>query len=116
MIPIVLKDVFSNIDALENTLHWETFRPGVEISRIYDTIDNGPSAAFLRYRPGASVPLHMHSGFEHIFVLKGTQVDRSGEHGPGSLVINPPGSTHEIISPDGCVVLIIWDRPVIMSE
>src|SRR3954447_14620196 len=48
MSPIVIKDVLSNIDALEKTFDWKPFRPGVEIARIYNTPDGGPSAAFLR--------------------------------------------------------------------
>jgi len=116
MNPIVLQNVFADIDALEKTLDWKSFRPGVEIARIYNTPDGGPSAAFLKYQPGASVPLHMHGGYEHIFVLKGTQVDRSGEHGAGAVIINPPGSSHQVSSPHGCIVLIIWDKPVILAE
>jgi len=116
MNPIVIKDVLTNIDALEKTFDWKPFRPGVEIARIYNSPDNGPTAAFLRYQPGASVPLHMHGGYEHIFILRGSQVDRSGEHFAGSVVINPPGSSHMVSSPGGCVVLIVWDKPVILAQ
>jgi len=116
MNPIVLKDALTNIDALEKTFDWKPFRPGVEIARIYNSPDNGPSAAFLKYQAGASVPLHMHGGYEHIFILQGTQVDRSGEHGPGTVVINPPGSSHTVTSPNGCIVMIIWDKPVIIAQ
>ena len=115
MDPIVLKDALTNIDALEKTLDWKPFRPGVQIARVYNSPNNGPSTAFLKYEAGASVPVHMHSGYEHIFILKGSQLDRSGEHFAGSVIINPPGSTHNVISPSGCIVLIIWERPVIIS-
>ena len=115
MNPIVLKNALANIDDLEKTFDWKPFRPGVEIARIYTTPDNGPSAAFLKYQAGASVPLHMHAGYEHIFILKGTQVDRSGEHSAGDVVINPPGSSHNVSSPHGCIVLIVWDKPVILA-
>lgn len=115
MNPIVLKDVFTNIDALEKTFDWKPFRPGVEIARIYNTPNGGPSAAFLKYQAGASVPLHMHGGYEHIFILKGSQVDRSGEHAAGSVIINPPGSSHNVTAPSGCIVLIVWEKPVIIA-
>ena len=59
--------------------------------------------------------MHMHGGYEHIFILKGSQLDRSGEHFSGSVIINPPGSSHNVISPNGCIVLIIWDEPVIIA-
>ena len=116
MNPIVLKDALTNIDALAKTFDWKPFRPGVEIARIYNTPDNGPSAAFLRYEPGASVPLHIHAGYEHIFILQGSQVDRSGEHFAGDVIINPPGSSHTVSSPKGCIVLIVWDKPVILAK
>ena len=115
MDPIVLKNALTNIDALERTLDWKPFRNGVEIARLYSTPEDGPSAAFLRYQPGASVPLHMHGSYEHILILRGTQLDHSGEHGAGTVIINPPGSSHQVSSPSGCIVLIIWAKPVIMT-
>lgn len=115
MDPIVLKDVLTHIDVAEKAFDWQPFRAGVEIARIYNTPNGGPSAAFLKYQPGASVPLHMHGGYEHIFVLQGSQLDRSGEHGVGTVIINPPGSSHSVSSPKGCIVLIVWEKPVILA-
>lgn len=119
MDPIVLKNALTDIDSFEKTLPWKPFRPGVEIARIYNTPNvpgGGCSAAFLKYQPGAAVPLHMHGGYEHIFILKGSQVDRSGEHHAGSVIINPPGSSHTVSAPTGCIVLIIWEKPVIIAD
>lgn len=115
MNPIVLTDVLTNIDQFEKTLPWQPFRPGVEIARVYNSPDSGPSMAFLKYEPNASVPLHLHGGYEHIFILKGSQLDRSGEQHAGTVVVNPPGSSHRVASPQGCIVLIIWDKPVIIA-
>src|SRR5206468_4101849 len=78
MSPIVLTDALTHIDTLEKTLPWQPFRPGVEIARIYSAPDNGPAMAFLKYQPHATAPLHTHAGYEHIFILKGSQLDRSG--------------------------------------
>lgn len=115
MSPIVLTDALTHIDALEKTLPWQPFRPGVEIARVYNSPDNGPSMAFLKYQPNASVPLHMHGGYEHIFILKGSQLDRAGTQHAGTVIINPPGSSHRVASPEGCIVLIIWEKPVIIA-
>src|SRR5690242_136936 len=81
------------------------FRPGVEIARLYGDGIAGPSAALLRYAPGAHVPEHEHIGHEHIVVLEGSQRDERGEYGPGSCLINGPGSRHAVHSEHGCVVL-----------
>ena len=94
---------------------WESLRPGVRVHWLYRN-ENGNSAAFLRYDPGASVPLHRHPGYEHIFVLDGSQQDETREYGTGSFALNEPGSVHSVRSPDGCTVLIVWTKPVQFIE
>jgi anti-sigma factor ChrR (cupin superfamily) len=93
-------------------LSWKPLRPGVEIHRFYGEDDSGPSAALLRYEPGAEVPWHVHTGVEHILVLAGSQDDGRGRYGPGSFVVNLPGSRHQVTSAEGCLVLVVWERPV----
>jgi anti-sigma factor ChrR (cupin superfamily) len=96
-----------------DALAWEPFRDGIRAAWLYRNGAHGAAAAYLRYEPGAGVPRHWHAGYEHVFVLRGSQTDHNGRHGPGSLVISPPGSAHEIVSEDGCIVLVIWERPVV---
>ncbi|MGB8701649.1 MAG: cupin domain-containing protein [Thermosynechococcaceae cyanobacterium] len=109
--PLILPDLF-NIADHQETLPWQPFRDGVEIYRLYGDGDQGSTAALLRYQPGATVPVHDHQGFEHILVLSGSQGDRHGEYPAGTLVINPPDSHHQVTSKSGCIVLIIWEKPV----
>lgn len=91
---------------------WERFRDGVEIHRLWGDADkDGESAVLLRYAPGGVVPAHRHEAVEEIFVLRGSQRDRSGTYPSGSHVVNPSGSSHAVESPDGCVVLVIWQKP-----
>lgn len=101
-------------DQLER-LPWQPFRPGVEIHRLYGG-QQGPAAALLKYAAGASVPDHDHSGYEHILVLSGAQRDQRGSYEAGTFVVNPPGSSHAVESDQGCVVLIIWEKPVVIRE
>jgi anti-sigma factor ChrR (cupin superfamily) len=91
---------------------WEPFRPGVEISRIYGGESGASSAALLRYAAGASVPRHVHGGHEHIIVLQGSQRDEHGSYPTGSMLVHRPGTNHRVESPEGCIVLAIWERPV----
>lgn len=91
---------------------WTPFREGVEIARLYGEGAGGPSAALLRYAPGARVPAHVHHGMEHILVLAGAQSDAHGSYGAGSLLIHGPGTSHSVTSEGGCVVLAIWEKPV----
>jgi anti-sigma factor ChrR (cupin superfamily) len=92
---------------------WQPFRPGIEICWLYRNGEHGPAAAFLRYAPGAAVPLHLHAGYEHVLILEGSQTDRTGRQGAGSLIVNPPGTCHEVASEEGCLALLIWERPVV---
>jgi anti-sigma factor ChrR (cupin superfamily) len=96
--------------ALSPRLIWRRFAPGVEIHRLWGT-PSTRSGALLRYAPGAKIPRHRHEGIEEIYVLIGSQRDQRGEYSAGARVVNPPGSVHAVSSPDGCVVLVIWERP-----
>jgi len=97
---------------LPSGLRFELLRPGIEIARLYGDDKRGPSAAYLRYAPGASLPSHVHNGYEHIFVLQGEQSDEHGSYGPGSCLISAPGSRHRVQSATGCLVLAVWCEPV----
>jgi anti-sigma factor ChrR (cupin superfamily) len=108
---IILKQLL-NITEVAPQLTWQPFREGVEIHRLYGDGVSGPAAALLRYQPGAEVPGHTHGGFEHILVLTGSQTDSNGEHVAGTLVINPPGTGHSVVSDGGCIVLAIWEKPI----
>lgn len=105
--PLILADLFS--DEALSSQRWEPFRPGVEICWMYRS-PSGAAAALLRYTPGASLDRHVHAGFEHILVLRGSQADENGEHGPGTLLIHGPDSSHAVHSRDGCIVLAIWEK------
>lgn len=49
-------------------------------------------------------------------VLSGAQSDGKGSYPAGTLIVNPPGSHHNIESKTGCIVLIIWEKPVAIRE
>jgi anti-sigma factor ChrR (cupin superfamily) len=111
---IILKNLFGPDTNLQK-LDWQPFREGIEIIRIYGTPYQGPSAALLRYSAGARLPHHSHTGYEHIIILSGSQVDESGQHHEGTMVVNPPGSGHNVYSQGGCTALAIWEHPVVFS-
>ena len=109
--PYVLSDLLAASRAPGFT--WSPLRPGVDEHRLHGGDEgSGPTVSILRYAPGARVSAHRHTGYEHIHVLAGSQRDGRGTYGPGTVVINPPGSSHDVVSDDGCTVLIVWERPV----
>lgn len=108
------------LDLLDKDSHglrsgWVPFRHGIDILRIYGDGEHGPAAALLWYAPGAAVPRHRHPDYEHILVLSGSQSDENGTYGAGSCVIHGPGTHHSVRSEDGCVVLAVWNQPVIFE-
>jgi predicted ChrR family anti-sigma factor len=111
----VLNDLFGPKQDFSK-LAWQPFHPGVEIVRIYggpeSRAPSGPSAALLRYAPGASVPHHGHTGYEHIVVLQGSQRDERGRYPQGTCLIHGQDTGHTVASDEGCVVLAVWQAPV----
>ncbi len=95
-----------------STIPWQEFREGVSIFPIYHSATTMASSALLRYTTGAAVPRHQHTGYEHIFVLEGSQEDERGVYVKGDLIVNKPNTNHWVKSSNGCVVLAIWEKPV----
>jgi anti-sigma factor ChrR (cupin superfamily) len=97
-------------------LEFGTFRQGVTIHWIRQFESDQPGVALLKYEAGSSVPRHLHKGLETILVLEGVQSDETGDYGKGSYLVNAPGTEHSVWSNAGCVVLIQWDKPVLILE
>jgi len=110
--PLVFRDLLQRARTLPVEPGWEALREGVRIRRLYQAGETGPAAALLHYEPGAGIPAHEHMGFEHILVLDGSQADEHGSYSAGTLIINRPHSAHRVASPEGCIVLIIWQAGV----
>src|SRR5258706_9229483 len=79
-----LNDLFQ-ISGWQQKLTWKPFQPGVDIHRLYGDSESGPSAVLLRFHPGGRVPLHEHLGYEHVFMLSGSQVDENSKAETGML-------------------------------
>lgn len=100
-----------DLEALTTHGPWEALREGIEIQYLH-RVSAQPVAALLRYQPGARVPAHRHQGVEFVHILSGSQRDASGVYGAGTFKVNLPDSVHDLVSDEGCVVLIIWEAPV----
>lgn len=100
----------------QQEIPWKPFREGIDIHRIYGDGITGPTAALIRFREAGRLPVHEHAGYEHILVLAGSQRDQNGVVPAGTLVINPPGTSHGVVSEAGCIVLAIYEKPVRFVE
>jgi anti-sigma factor ChrR (cupin superfamily) len=90
------------------TLPWTPSpQPGVErrlLERLGDEVARATS--MVRYAPGRRFGRHSHGGGEEILVLDGVFSDETGDHGPGSYLRNPVGSSHAPFSQAGCTILV----------
>jgi len=91
---------------------WRQLSEGVMLRILFQDTDSDYQVGLIRYQPGASVALHLHTGDEHIYVLSGSQRDERGLYTAGSYIYNPQGSRHSISSEEGCMVLAHWHKPV----
>ena len=65
--------------------------------------------SIVRYAPGAGYSSHTHDGGEEILVLEGVFSDEHGDYPPGTYLRNPPGSSHQPFTRDGCTLLVkLW--------
>lgn len=106
-----LHDLFDLVDR-QDEIPWKPFQDGVEIHRLYGDGVTGPTAALIRFKKAGKVPRHLHAGYEHILVLAGAQRDQNSAATAGTLMINPPGTEHSVVSEAGCIVLAIYEKPV----
>ena len=95
-----------------NDLPWVPSKfPGIEWKVLMHDEARGLMTALLRWAPGAKLPLHEHVDIEQTFMLEGTLRDHEGECHAGDFVWRPAGSRHVAESPEGAVMLAIFQRP-----
>ena len=98
-------------------LPWEkTMFPGVEVKTLLLDRQQGLLTALLRMAPGACLPDHEHMLIEQTYVLEGRLLDKEGpevglEVGPGEFVWRPAGSRHAVWTPDGALMIAIFQVP-----
>lgn len=99
---------FVDVDGLP----WETTRfPGIETKTLFVDKATGSVTALIRMAPGARLPDHEHPLAEQSFVLEGVLADDDGVCTAGNFVWRPAGSRHQAWSPDGALVLGIFQVP-----
>lgn len=79
---------------------------------IGDGVEENSTGLLLRFPAGAHGDFHEHLGYELMLVLDG-QLDHSDGRSflKGDLVVEEPGTRHQMSSGSGCTVLAIRTRP-----
>ncbi len=99
---------FVEVDALP----WEpTSVEGVTTKTLVFEKSTGLLTVIMKMEPGAALPDHAHMQIEQTFVLEGHLVCGEGECKKGDFVWRPAGSRHKAWSPDGGVMLAIFQVP-----
>jgi anti-sigma factor ChrR (cupin superfamily) len=91
---------------------WEKTKfPGVETKTLLFDKSTGLLTVLLRMGPGAKLPDHEHVMIEQTFMLEGRLVDRDGECRAGDYVWRPAGSRHEAWTPEGGLMIAMFQVP-----
>ena len=86
----------------------DTGVPGFRTKLLSSGPHPGYEVMLMQLVPGAKVPDHDHAGTEEIFMLSGHLYSEGHVMGPGDFLRADPGTHHhEVISPDGCVAILI---------
>jgi anti-sigma factor ChrR (cupin superfamily) len=90
---------------------WLNVVPGVTVKPLSIDVERDTATILMMFEPGARVPAHDHAGAEDSFVISGSC--RIGESYllKGDFHHADAGTHHgEIVSDEGCVLLMVVDR------
>ena len=96
---------------------WQKTRfPGCEVKTLLFDRDSGLVTALMRFAPGAVLPDHEHVKIEQTYMLEGKLVDKEGPAagltvGPGEFVWREAGSRHAAWTPEGGLMLAMFQVP-----
>jgi anti-sigma factor ChrR (cupin superfamily) len=100
-----------------NEMQWEPIRyPGCFVKTLMVDPRHGLLTVLLKMEPGAKLPDHEHTLVEQTYMLEGTLVDLDGPEkglavGPGEFVYRPAGSRHSAWTPDGGLMIAVFQVP-----
>jgi anti-sigma factor ChrR (cupin superfamily) len=98
-------------------MQWQKTRfHGCEVKPLLLDKQTGLVTALMRFAPGAVLPDHEHVKIEQTYVLEGKLVDKEGaaaglEVKAGEFVWREPGSRHVAWTPEGGLMLAMFQVP-----
>ena len=98
-------------------MEWQKTRfAGCEVKPLLFDRATGLVTALMRFEPGAVLPDHEHVKIEQTYVLEGKLVDKEGpaeglEVKTGEFVWREPGSRHVAWTPEGGLMLAMFQIP-----
>ena len=96
---------------------WEpTQFDGIWIKVLYEDKAKGELTCFLKWEPGATLPMHKHPEIEQTYVIEGSFYDHDGICRAGEFVWRRVGSFHETHSDEGAVILAVYRKPNVFQN
>lgn len=89
---------------------------GIDMKVLMHDEESGLMTAMFRWQPGSKLTFHEHVEIEQTYVIEGHLVDDEGEVTAGNYVWRPPGSRHDAWSPNGALILSIFQKPNIFLD
>jgi len=86
---------------------WQAMTPTIKAKTLWSDPATKRRAQLTRFEPGATLPMHRHSGDEFLYVIEGSITDESGTVAAGSVGYRPDGCTHSVTSKNGATVFAI---------
>jgi anti-sigma factor ChrR (cupin superfamily) len=98
-------------------MEWEpTQFDGISIKVLYEDKAKGEMTCFLKWEPGATLPMHKHPEIEQSYVIEGSFYDHDGICRAGEFVWRRVGSFHETHSAEGAIILAIYRKPNVFQN
>jgi anti-sigma factor ChrR (cupin superfamily) len=81
--------------------------PGLRQKALWSDAATERRVVLSRFEPGASLPMHRHTGDEILYVIEGAIADETGTVSAGNMSYRPNGCVHNVSSKNGATVLAV---------
>ena len=115
--PVILRQIILKSPRIKRVISWVIQAdeqpssrgrpPGVRQKPIWRDKETKRRVVLVRFEPGAKLPVHRHVGDELIFVIEGSNADKSGEVMTGDMNFRPDGCVHTVTTRNGATVLAL---------
>jgi hypothetical protein len=89
------------------SINWQPYGvPGVRIATLDINEAANEITCLIEIDPGTTLPLHRHAGIEEVYMLRGDLVVGKDVCYTGDYIRSFPGSLHQPVSYQGCLLLV----------
>jgi anti-sigma factor ChrR (cupin superfamily) len=86
---------------------WQPMTPTIKAKMLWSDPATKRRVQLTRFEPGATLPMHRHTGDELLYVIEGAISDEAGTVAAGSVGYRPDGCIHSVTSKNGATVFAV---------